>query len=53
MVLKDEDLDLAFLAPLKPLDEPTRAKIAVVSAGRRGDPGGSLDPTILIDRAER
>ena len=41
IVLKDEDLDLAFLAPLKPLDKATEAKIAVLplsdavrSAGR-------------------
>ena len=30
LVLKDEDLDLAFLAPLKPLDKATEAKMAFV-----------------------
>ena len=30
IVLKDEELDLAFLAPLKPLDEQTQAKIAAI-----------------------
>jgi S1-C subfamily serine protease len=51
VVLKDEDLDVAFLAPLKPLDMPTQAKIASVPLG---DPAGSVEPldlTIVINRA--
>ena len=30
VVLKDEDLDVAFLAPLKPLDAETKAKITTI-----------------------
>ena len=51
IVLKDEDLDLAFLAPLKPLNAQTQAKIAAIpldSAARHVD---VLDPTILVDRS--
>jgi S1-C subfamily serine protease len=50
VVLKDEDLDLAFLAPLKPLDEATRAKIAVLPLGDAASQVESLDDVILIDR---
>src|SRR5208337_285084 len=33
LVLKDEDLDLAFLAPQKPLDEAARSKLAAIPLG--------------------
>ncbi len=31
IVLKDEDMDLAFIAPEKPLDDATKAKLAAIS----------------------
>jgi hypothetical protein len=51
LVLKDEELDLAFLAPLKPLDEPTRQKISVIPLGDAAAQAELLDPTIFICRA--
>ena len=51
LVLKDDDLDLAFLAPLKPLDEPTRQKISVIPLGDGTAQAELLDPTIFICRA--
>jgi hypothetical protein len=50
IVLKDEDLDLAFLAPLNPLDAPTQAKIAVIPLADAAAQVEMLDPTILVDR---
>ena len=52
IVLKDEDLDLAFLAPQKPLDETSRSKLAAIPLG---DPAGRvdvLDPTVLLGRTD-
>jgi hypothetical protein len=51
IVLKDEDLDLAFLAPLKPLDEETQAKIAVIPLDDAATQVDVLEPTIFIDRS--
>ena len=51
VVLKDEDLDLAFLAPQKPLDEQTRSKIAALSLGDAAPQAELLDATILLNRA--
>ena len=51
MILKDEELDLAFLAPLKPLDEETQSKIAVIPLDEAAAQVDVLDPTILIDRS--
>ena len=51
IVLKDDDLDLAFLAPLKPLDKPTQAKIAVIPLDNAAPQVDVLDPTILVDRS--
>jgi hypothetical protein len=50
IVLKDEDLDLAFLAPIKPLDEQAKAKIAAIPLDATPAPVNVLDPTIFIDR---
>jgi hypothetical protein len=50
IVLKDEDLDLAFLAPLKPLDKATEAKIAVLPMGEAVAQAEMLDTTIFIGR---
>lgn len=50
IVLKDEDLDLAFLAPLKPLNKATEAKMAVLSLGNAASQPELLDTTILIGR---
>jgi hypothetical protein len=52
MVLKDEDLDLAFLAPQKPLDAATRAKIASIPLADAATGGETLDGTILIGRTD-
>ncbi len=49
VVLKDEDLDLAFLAPLEPLDAKTKAKIAAVPLEAAPQPQ-ALDGVILIGR---
>jgi len=51
VVLKDEDLDLAFLAPLEPLDEQTKAKIAAVPLDDEAPPPETLDAIIMIGRA--
>jgi len=51
LVMKDEDLDLAFLAPLKPLDKETKAKIAFISLADAASPPAALDPTIQMIRA--
>jgi hypothetical protein len=50
VVLKDEDTDLAFLAPLKPLDAETKAKITVIAMSDAATAPEVLDPTILIRR---
>jgi hypothetical protein len=50
IVLKDEDLDLAFLAPLKPMDKATEAKTAVLPVGNTVPQPELLDYTILIGR---
>ncbi len=50
VVLKDEDLDLAFLAPLKPMDKATTAKMAFVPLNRAAAQPAVLDSTILISR---
>ncbi len=52
IVLKDEDLDLAFLAPQKPLDEPTRSKLAVIPLADAASRVEALDPTVLLGRAD-
>lgn len=50
LILKDEDLDLAFLAPIKPLDKVTQPKIAFVPLGDSLVQPQVLDSTILITR---
>ncbi len=50
LVLKDEDLDLAFLAPLKPLDDETRTKIAAIPLEDGAVQADVLDVTIYVDR---
>ncbi|MBU4270910.1 MAG: serine protease [Planctomycetes bacterium] len=52
VVLKDEDLDLAFLAPLDPLDEQTKSKIAVIPLDDAAQQAEALDETIMIGRAD-
>lgn len=51
IVLKDEDLDLAFLAPIKPLDAQVRAKIAVIPLDNAAAQVEVLEPTILVERS--
>ena len=51
VVLKDEDLDLAFLAPLEPLDEETKPKIAAVPLDDAAPEPEVLDEIQLIGRA--
>lgn len=51
IVLKDEELDLAFLAPLKPLDEQTQPKIAAIPVGDGAAQVDILDATIIVDRS--
>jgi hypothetical protein len=51
IVLKDEDLDLAFLAPLKPLDAQTQAKIVAIPLNHAAGGADVLEPTILVDRS--
>lgn len=51
VVLKDEDLDLAFLAPLEPLDEETKSKIAAVPLADAAPAPEVLDIIQLIGRA--
>ncbi|MFZ1933140.1 MAG: trypsin-like peptidase domain-containing protein [Thermoguttaceae bacterium] len=50
LVLKDEDLDLAFLALLKPLDKATEPKMAFVPLSDSIAQPEMLDWTILISR---
>ena len=51
VVLKDEDLDLVFLSPQKPLDEQTRSKIAALPLGDAAPQAELLDVTIHLNRA--
>jgi len=50
LLLKDEDLDLAFLAPQKPLDEETQAKIASVSLSEDVAMPKPLDTVVVLSR---
>lgn len=50
IVLKDEDLDLAFLAPQAPLSAETQAKIAAIPLDAAAAPVELLDATILLER---
>jgi hypothetical protein len=50
LVLKDEDLDLAFLAPLKPLEKTNQAKTAFVPLSESTSQPEMLDSTILVSR---
>ena len=50
VVLKDDDLDVAFLAPLKPLDKATEAKIAAIPMIDAVPQPEPLDQTIMISR---
>ena len=52
VVLKDEDLDLAFLAPQKPLDAATQAKIAAISLSDAAPSAAMLDSTFVISRTD-
>jgi len=50
VVLKDEDLDLAFIAPEKPLDDANKAKITAVSLADAVTTIELLEPVISIGR---
>jgi len=50
LVLKDEDLDLAFIAPTQPLDEAAKAKISSVSVADASKDLDLLDSIIEIGR---
>ncbi len=50
VVLKDPDLDVAFLAPMKPLDEQTLPKIAAIPCTESTGPIQILDDTFIIGR---
>ncbi|MEN6450240.1 MAG: serine protease [Thermoguttaceae bacterium] len=50
VVLKDEDLDLAFLALQKPLNDTTRAQIASIPLSDAAAQVQPMDATILIGR---
>jgi len=52
VVLKDDDLDVAFLTPQKPLDAATQAKMAAISLADAAAAPKMLDPTILIGRTD-
>ncbi|MGA2496124.1 MAG: serine protease [Tepidisphaeraceae bacterium] len=50
VVLKDEDLDLAFLAPEKPLDAADRAKILTLNLADSAKDLQLLEPVIFVSR---
>jgi S1-C subfamily serine protease len=50
VVLKDEDLDLAFLATEKPMEDADKAKIAVVSLADAAKEAQVLDAVIFLGR---
>jgi hypothetical protein len=50
VVLKDEDLDLAFLAPEKPLEAADQAKISTVNLADSTKETQLLDPVIFVSR---
>lgn len=52
VVLKDDDLDLAFLTPQKPLDAATQAKLSAISLSDAASAAEILDATIHIGRAD-
>jgi S1-C subfamily serine protease len=52
VVLKDDDLDVAFLAAQKPLDAATQAKLSVISLADAAPAAEILDATIHIGRAD-
>jgi hypothetical protein len=52
VVLKDDDLDVAFLATQKPLDAATQAKLAAISLADAAPAAEILDATIHIGRAD-
>ncbi len=51
IVLKDEDLDLAFLAPIKPPDAQIQAKMAAIPLDKAAASVEVLEPTILVARS--
>ncbi|MGO8748178.1 MAG: serine protease [Thermoguttaceae bacterium] len=51
IVLKDEDLDLAFLAPIKPPDGQIQAKMAAIPLDKAAASVEVLEPTILVARS--
>ncbi|MCE5266272.1 MAG: serine protease [Planctomycetaceae bacterium] len=51
VVLKDEDLDLAFLMPQKPLDEAAKAQLAAIPLADAASQVQPMDATILLGRA--
>lgn len=50
LLLKDEDLDLAFLGPQKPLDEETQAKIAAIPLSEEATAPQPLDTVVILSR---
>jgi S1-C subfamily serine protease len=52
VVLKDDDLDLAFLSPQKPLDDATKAKLSAISLSDAAPTAEILDTTIHIGRTD-
>ena len=50
LVLTDDDLSLAFVAPEKPLDAKTRAKIAYVDLSKAAPKAAVLDKIITLGR---
>jgi len=50
VVLKDEDLDLAFIAPEKPLEEANKSKIVAVSLAEAAKDVQLLEPVISLGR---
>lgn len=53
IVLKDEDLDLAFIAPEKTLDDATKGKFVSVSLDGAAEEVQLLEPVISIGRLDK
>lgn len=53
IVLKDEDLDLAFIAPEKPLEEENKSKIVAISLNEAAADVQLLEPVISLGRLDK
>jgi hypothetical protein len=53
VVLKDPDLDLAFIAPEKPLDDENKGKFAVIKLAGAAKKAGLLDRIISLGRLSK